>query len=270
MALVPFPKSPSGALQLPPEEDDESASGKMSFLEHLEELRKRILYACYGVLFGVAVSVYWITDIVRFVLAPAIGVLPQGSSLIMSQPGEGFSLHVTVALIVGAIVGSPIIMYQVWKFIAPGLYSNEKRFAIPFVLLSSIGAVAGAAFNHFIAFPSIMSFFALFDQPGIRYLPTVSLVFGLYLKMLIGLALIFQMPTLAFFLARMRMITARWLIAKFRIAFLLSVIVAALVTPTSDPLNLAIFTAPMIGLYLLSIGVVWISTPRKAADELTD
>jgi sec-independent protein translocase protein TatC len=263
MALVPFPQSQS-ALQRPPEDDDEFASGKMSFLEHLEELRKRILYACLGIVAGVVISVWWIRDIVHFLLEPAKRVLPEGSTLIMNQPGEGFSLHVTIAILTGCVVGAPIILYQFWKFIAPGLYSNEKRFAIPFVLLSTIGMIAGAAFNHYIAFPSIMSFFALFDEPGLRYLPTVSLVFGLYLKMLIGLALIFQMPTLAFFLARMRMITARWLIAKFRIAFLLSVIVAALVTPTSDPLNLAIFTAPMIGLYGLSIIVVWIASPRDS------
>src|SRR5688500_4821865 len=237
MALVPFPGPQTSALKVRQDdpEQDEFASARMSFLEHLDELRKRIIRACLGVLVGVAVSVYWISDIFHFLLRPAQSVLPEGSYLIMTLPGEGFSTHVTVALIAGLVISSPWVMGQVWKFIAPGLYTNEKRFAIPFVLFSSIGFVGGAAFNHYIAFPSIMAFSANFHEPMLRYQPTLSLVFGMYIKMLLGLGLVFQLPTFVFFLARMQMITAGWMIKQFKYAFMLSVVTAAIITPSSDP-----------------------------------
>ena len=259
MALVPFPGSQAGALQTPPPpDDDEMPGGRMSFLEHLEELRKRLLYACLGIGAGVVASFWFIDQIFDFILAPTRNALPAGAQLIYTQPGEAFSLYVYVSLISGAVVAAPFIMYQVWMFIAPGLYANEKRFAIPFVLLSTIGFVAGAAFNHYIAFPFLMIFFGSFNAPDLAFMPKLSDVFGLYSKMLLGLGIVFQMPTLVFFLAKMGIITARYLIRHFRYAVLLFVVIAAIITPTGDPLNLMIFTAPMIGLYGISIGIAGI------------
>ena len=266
MALVPFPGSQAGALQTPPQDDDDLPVGRMSFLEHLEELRRRILYACFGILAGVAVSFAFINDIFNFILAPTRAALPEGSQLIYTQPGEAFSLYVYVSLISGAIVSSPFIFFQVWMFIAPGLYANEKRFALPFVALSTIGFVAGAAFNHFIAFPFLMIFFGSFNTPDLAFMPKLSDVFGLYSKMLVGLGLVFQMPTLVFFLAKMGIITARYLIRQFRYAVLLFVVIAAVITPTGDPLNLMIFTAPMIGLYGISIGIAGIVGRKTLSD----
>lgn len=241
----------------------------MSFLDHLEELRRRIIHACLGVLVGILLTFYWIRDIVQFLLEPARNVLPEGAALVANQPGEGFSVSVVVSLIAGGILASPYIMWQVWKFIAPGLYSNEKRFAIPFVTMSTVGFLGGAAFNHYIAFPSLMAFFAGFTEwLDLLYLPTTRLVFGLYVKMLIGLGLVFQMPTVVFFLAKMNLITARFLVSQFRHAFLIFVIVAALLTPTSDPLNLAIFTAPMVILYGISICIAWaVGAGRTGNDD---
>src|SRR6478672_7454625 len=161
MALVPFPGSQSGAYQLPPDEDDDSAgAGKMSFLEHLDELRKRIVRSCLAIAFGVLATFYWIQQIFDFILAPTRKALPPGVKLIYTEPGEAFSLYITIALIAGVVVASPIIMAQVWMFIAPGLYANEKRLAIPFVLFTTVGFIAGAAFNHYIAFRYMMVFFA--------------------------------------------------------------------------------------------------------------
>src|SRR4029079_8752609 len=227
--------------------------GKMSFLEHLDELRKRIVHACIGIAVGVVVGFYWISDIFNFLMAPAKAALPPGSTLIYTQPGEAFSLYITVSLIAGAVLASPYIMYQVWMFIAPGLYSNEKKFAIPFVLFSTTGFLAGAAFNHYVAFPFIMSFFASFNGLDLKFLPRLSDVFGLYTKMLIGIGLVFQMPTVVFFLAKMGLITARFLVRNFRYAILIIFIVAAVITPTADPVTQMIFAAPMLGLYMLSI-----------------
>jgi sec-independent protein translocase protein TatC len=270
MALVPFPGPQAGALQRPPDDDDDdfaTGDGKMSLLEHLDELRKRIIRACLGVLVGILLGFLYINEIFNFVLQPTIRAMPAGRTLIYTRPGEAFSMYVTVSLITGAILASPFIMYQVWKFIAPGLYSNEKKFAIPFVLFSTIGFVGGAAFNHFIAFPFMMIFFASFNTQNVAFMPRLEDVFSLYSKMLLGLGVIFQMPTVVFFLAKMKMVTARFLVKQFKYAFLLFFIAAAVITPTGDPVNMTIFAAPMVVLYGMSILIAWIVGLTRAKSD---
>jgi len=148
VALVPFPSPQSGAYQPELDDDEDGAAGKMSFLEHLDELRKRIVQACLGVAVGVLAGFFFINSIVNFILKPTQRVLPAGSRMIYTQPGEAFGLYVQIGLIVGVVFAAPWIMYQVWLFIAPGLYANEKKLAIPFVLLSTVGFIGGATFNH--------------------------------------------------------------------------------------------------------------------------
>jgi sec-independent protein translocase protein TatC len=268
MALVPFPGPQSGAVQVPPDEDDEFPGGKMSFLEHLDELRKRIVRACLAIAVGVLISFFFIDRIFNFLLAPAKAALPPGATLIYTQPGEAFNLYITVSLISGVIIAAGPIMYQVWMFIAPGLYSNEKRLAIPFVLFSTLGFIAGAAFNHYVAFPFIMIFFASFNSIDLKFMPKLEDVFGLYTKMLIGIGIVFQLPTVVFFLAKMRLVTARFLAKNFKYALLLIFIAAAVITPTGDPMTQMIFAAPMVALYGLSIIVAWLVGPKRVKDAV--
>ena len=264
MALVPFPGSQSGALSVPPDDDDDiPVEGKMSFLEHLDELRKRIVNSAIAVAVCVVAGFWFINRIVDFILAPTRKALPPGVKLIYTQPGEAFSLYVQIALIMGVVLASPFIMYQVWMFIAPGLYSNEKRLAIPFVFLTTVGFILGAAFNHYIAFPFMMAFFASFNTPDLAFMPKLEDVFGLYSKMLLGMGVVFQMPTVVFFLAKMKMVTARFLLKHFKYAFLIIFVAAAVITPTGDMMTQAIFAAPMVGLYLLSIVIAWIVGPKR-------
>jgi sec-independent protein translocase protein TatC len=272
MALVPFPGTQTGAYKpLPPEdEDDALEGGKMSFLEHLDELRKRIMRSCIAIALGVVVTFAFIQPIFDFILAPTRKALPSGVKLIYTQPGEAFSLYITVALIAGVIVAAPFIMYQVWMFIAPGLYANEKRMAIPFVALTTIGFVLGAAFNHYVSFPFMMAFFATFNTPELAFMPRLDDVFGLYTKMLIGMGIVFQMPTLVYFLARMKLISAAFLAKHFKYAFLVIFIIAAVITPTGDMMTQTIFAAPMVGLYLLSIGIAWLVGPKRVRAAETD
>src|SRR3954465_1134929 len=190
MALVPFPGSyQAGAYGTAPEEPehdvDPAAEGQMSFLEHLDELRKRILRSCLAIAVGVVATFWFIQPIFNFILAPTRRVLPPGVKLIYTQPGEAFSLYVTVALIAGILVAAPFISYQVWMFIAPGLYANEKKMAYPFVALTTLGFVLGAAFNHYIAFGVMMAFFASFNSADLAFLPGLGEVFGLYTRMLL-------------------------------------------------------------------------------------
>jgi sec-independent protein translocase protein TatC len=268
MALVPFPGPQSGAVQLPPDDDDELPGGKMSFLEHLDELRKRIVRACLSIAGGVLIGFFFIDKIFNFLMAPARSALPPGATLIYTQPGEAFNLYITVSLIAGVVIAAPLIMYQVWMFIAPGLYANEKKFAIPFVLFSTLGFLAGAAFNHYVAFPFIMIFFASFNSIDLKFMPKLEDVFGLYTKMLIGIGIVFQLPTVVFFLAKMRLVTARFLAKNFKYALLLIFIVAAVITPTGDPMTQSIFAAPMIALYGLSIIVAWLVGPKRIKNDV--
>jgi len=268
MALVPFPgPHQAGApIALPPDDDDDDAlGGKMSFLDHLDELRKRIVRACLSVAVGVVLTFAFIQPIFDFILAPTRRALPPGVKMIYTQPGEAFSLYITVALIAGVVVAAPYIMYQVWMFIAPGLYAKEKRMAYPFVALTTIGFVLGAAFNHWVSFPFMMKFFASFNTTELAFMPKLDDVFGLYSKMLIGMGLVFQMPAVVFFLAKMRLITARFLVSNFKYAFLIIFVVAAVITPTGDMMTQTIFAAPMVGLYILSILIAWMVNPRARA-----
>ena len=262
MALVPFPGRQPGLAPLPPEEDEESPGGKMSFLEHLDELRKRIVNAAIGIGVGILVSFAFIQRIFNFLLAPTRKVLPPGVKILYTQPGEAFGMYITVSLIAGAVIAAPYVMYQVWLFIAPGLYSKEKRMAIPFVLFTTVGFVLGAAFNHYVAFPFLMRFFAQFNGIDLAFMPRLEDTFGLYTKMLLGMGVVFQMPTVVLFLAKLKLVTARFLLRHFKYAFLLIFIAAAVITPTGDMMTQTIFAAPMVGLYLLSIVVAWVVGPK--------
>jgi sec-independent protein translocase protein TatC len=264
MALVPFPGPQSGAYPIAPDEDDDDAPGaKMSFLEHLDELRKRIVYSLSAVGIGLLVAFTFITKIYNFLMGPTMRQLPAGSKLIYTEPGEAFSLYIQLSLIVGALMAAPFIMYQLWLFIAPGLYTNEKKMAIPFVLLSTLGFLGGAAFNHYIMFPWMMAFFASFNTQDLLFMPKLDSVFSLYTKFLIAMAVVFQMPTLVFFLAKMRVITARFLARQFKYAVLIIFIISAVITPTGDPVTQTVFAAPMIALYVLGIAIAWIVGPKR-------
>ena len=247
-----------------PEDDCEAHDGgTMSFLEHLDDLRKRIIHSCIALAVGMAVAFAFMNRLVEFVLTPTHKVLPPGTHLIFSRPTEGIAVQLDIAFMAGLVLAAPMIMYQVWLFVAPALYANEKKFVIPFVTLTAVGSLAGAAFSHYVLFPSMMSFFTTFTVPGVRFEPRIEYVFELYSRSLVGMVLVFQIPTLAFFLAKIRVVTAGLLWRSIRYAILIIFIVAAVLTPSQDPWNLTIFAMPMLALYLIGIGVAWLGEPRR-------
>jgi sec-independent protein translocase protein TatC len=252
MALVRFPQRTRRIV------GDEGLLGDISILERLDDFRKRIVRALLAIAGGALVGFALIDRIVGFILRPTRRALPVDAKLIYTQPGEAFGLYVQVALIAGVVFAMPFIMYQLWRLIAPIVPPSARRFAIPFVGFTTLGFVAGAAFTHYIAFPYMMAFFASFNTPELLFKPRLDDVFDLYTKMVLGMAAVFQMPTVVFFLAKMRLITARFLWRSFRYAFLLIFIAAAVITPTGDMVTQTIFAAPMVALYLLSIAIAWI------------
>jgi sec-independent protein translocase protein TatC len=247
-----------------PDPGRDQDSGRMSFLEHLDELRKRILHACYAVGIGMLLAFAFIERITTFVLAPARRALPAGVEIIYTNPGEGFGFWIEVAMLAGTIFAAPAIVYQVWLFIAPGLYAREKKLVVPFVLLASAGLVGGAAFGHYVMFPSMMTFFASFHTPQLRFMPKLDDVFRMYVLTIAGMAVVFQIPTVVYFAARMGVITARFLARNIKYAILIIFIIAAVATPSTDPWNQLVFAVPMIALYLVSIAIAWAVAPRVA------
>ena len=266
MALVPFPDRTRRIV------GEGGLLGDLSILERLDDFRKRIVRALLAVAIGALVGFLLIDRIVGFLLGPTRRALPPDAKLIYTQPGEAFGLYIQVALIAGLVLAMPFIMYQVWRLIAPIVPASARRFAIPFVGFTTLGFVAGAAFTHYIAFPYMMAFFASFNTPDLLFLPRLEDVFDLYTKMVLGMAAVFQMPTVVFFLAKMRLVTARLLWRSFRYAFLLIFIAAAVITPTGDMVTQSIFAAPMVALYLLSIAIAAIvgrgAAPRDSADDI--
>ena len=268
MALVPFPTNrpaPDPGDDLDRDRDgvqddlaDSDAGGKMSFLEHLDELRRRILYAVIAIFIGFVVSFFFIDDIFNFIMRPLQELLPPGGTLIYTDPTEAFLLYIKIALIAGLLLASPAVMLQVWLFVAPGLYSHEKKWAIPFVVMSSFFFVLGAAFSHYVVFPLTWRFFVSFTTDILTFMPRVEPAFSIYLRLLLAFGLVFQMPTLVLFLARMGVISARFLIRNFKYAVLIMVVVSAVVTPDGGGVSLVAMTGPMILLYILSIGLAWL------------
>ena len=262
MSLSPVPAPPPPRPIDDDDEEDEGIGGKMSFLEHLDELRQRLIKSLAGVLFGFVVALFFIERIFDFIMKPLQAVLPAGGKLIYTEPPEAFLLWMKMAALAGLLIALPILLWQVWAFIAPGLYAHEKRFAIPFVLMSTVFFTLGCAFSHYIAFPAAWHFFGSFADETVEFAPRIEPVFSLYVRMALGLGAVFEMPTLVMFLARVGLVTPRFLIKHTKYAILLIFVVAAIVTPSPDVVSQFLLALPMFVLYAFSIFVAWVFQKR--------
>jgi sec-independent protein translocase protein TatC len=248
-------------------EDDEPAEGRMTFLEHLDELRKRITHAVVALFVGFLIAFGFIERIWLFVFARLTADVP-GGKLIFTEPGEAFFLYLKMAAIAGVLISSPYVMYQVWLFIAPGLYANEKKLAVPFVFFATALFISGAAFSHYLLFPAAWKFFAGFSNDFLAFTPRVEPVWSLYVKLLLAMGVVFQLPMLMFVLARFGVVTARFLVRNFKYAILIFVIIAAIITPDASVIPQLIMAGSMTVLYVVSIGVVWVFAKAPAAESV--
>jgi sec-independent protein translocase protein TatC len=271
VALVPFPSQNRSDENLPekgfsPFDDEEQpGEGRMTFLEHLDELRKRITHAVSGLFVGFIIAFAFANQVFDFVYKHLTAAVP-GGKLIYTEPPEMFMLWSKIAALCGVLIASPYIMLQVWLFIAPGLYAKEKKFAIPFVLSSSALFIAGAAFSHYFVFPAAWNFFAGFTNEYVEFLPRVGPIFGMYVKLMLGIGLTFQLPVLMFVLARLGIVTAGFLIRNFKYAVLLIFVFAAVITPDGNPVTQLLVGGPMVVLYVLGIAAAWLFGKSKKAD----
>jgi sec-independent protein translocase protein TatC len=273
MAPVPTlerPDSPSvrdddtPLIELTDPDEIELDGGRMSFLEHLDELRKRLIAGLIGLVIGCVLSfVVLDTYIVPFIMEPMEKMLPQGGTLITTEPAEYFMLWLKMGFFGGLLLSMPFVLYQVWLFVAPGLYSHEKRFAIPFVFFASLFFFGGAAFSHYVAFPVTWGFFIKFNPSFVQFMPKIGPAFALYVKMALACGAVFQMPILVFALARMGMVTAKFMLRNFKYAVLIIAVLGAVLSPGGDIASQMILSGPMLVLYILSIGVAWVFQKRK-------
>jgi sec-independent protein translocase protein TatC len=248
------------------DEEEDAGEAKMSFLEHLDELRKRIIYSAISIGVGFAISFLFIQQLFDFVMKPLAAGLPAGQHLIYTEPTEAFVLYIQIAAIAGLVLALPLVMAQVWLFIAPGLYAHEKKMAIPFIVMSSVFFVMGAAFSHYVVFPLTWKFFISFTSDYLTFMPRIEPAFALYIKMILAFGVVFQMPTIVLFLARMGVLTAGFMWKHTKYAILIIFIVAAVITPSGDMFTQTAMATPMIGLYLFSILLAWLFGKKKKDD----
>jgi sec-independent protein translocase protein TatC len=242
----------------------------MPLLAHLEKLRKRIIFSILGVLVGFISCWSFADRIFGLMQRPILGALRHhglGGGLVYLNPTEPFNLYLEVASVGGLFIASPFVFYQLWLFIAPGLYRKEKRYVLPFLVSTAGLFIAGGLFGYKMVYPASLDFLIGYGQ---RFQPMITIgeYTRLFVTIIVGIGLIFEMPILVFFLALMRVITARWMLRHVRYSILAIFVVAAIITPSADILNMCLFAAPMIALYALSIGVAWLvnSGRRRAAD----
>lgn len=238
----------------------------MGLMEHLEELRFRLVRSV--VAFTIAFFGCWTfsSHIYEFLSKPIFPYLPEGKKLVFLGYADPFLLYMKVAALAGIFLASPVILYQLWSFIAPGLYGREKRMVGPFVFFGSTLFLAGGAFGYYVAFPFSVEFL-LGVGGNFEAQITVSKHLSFLMTIILGLGLMFELPTLIFLLAKMGLVTPGFLLRHFRIAVVLIFIAAAIITPTPDVMNLCIFALPTILLYLVGIAVAWIFGP-KPVEEL--
>jgi sec-independent protein translocase protein TatC len=250
-------------MELAAREEDDLESGRMSFLEHLDELRKRLIASIAGVAAGCAIGFIFVGRVFEFIMVPLQQMLPDGGKMITTAGPEYFMLYIKVGFVTGLLIAAPWVLWQVWLFVAPGLYAREKRFAIPFVLAASVCFFSGAAFAHYIAFPTIWRFFVDFSTDEfITFMPRVGDVFPLYVRILLSSGVVFQMPILVLALARMGVVTAGLMLRNFKYAVLIIAILGALFSPGGDPTGQLVMGGPMLVLYVLSIGIAWLFQRR--------
>ncbi len=237
----------------------------MTFLEHLDELRRRLIRAAIAILVAFVGCFFFYEQIFDFLMQPLRQVIePFGGELIATSPPEIFVLGIKMSFLVAIVVSTPAWLGQAWGFIAPGLYRHERHLAVPFILIGSVFFVSGAVFCHYVLFPVGVEFLGTFGGGGedieIRY--RVSEVFSFYARLVLVTAVMFQIPTLALLLSRMGLITPSFLVRYFKYSILLSFVFAALLTPP-DPATQIILAGPMIVLYTLSIGIAWIGNRMR-------
>jgi sec-independent protein translocase protein TatC len=252
--------------RLTPQQEEELE--RMSLLQHLEDLRKRIFYSLIGLFIAFLPCWYYVQKIFDFLAEPIHKIQP-GLKLAFLGLTDPFILYFKVAALAAIFLASPYLLYQIWSFVAPGLYRREKLLALPFVFFTTIFFLAGGAFAYSVAFPFAARF--LLGMGGnFQAVITIEKYFGFLLTVILGLGLMFELPIFILLLSLIGIVTPRMLLRYFRHAVVIIFIVAAIITPTPDVVNLCIFAVPAIALYLLGVGAAFLAARFRRRQDLAE
>jgi sec-independent protein translocase protein TatC len=248
------------------EPEEEHTDGKqMSFFEHLEELRQRLIRAILSLFVAFGICFYFSDYIYGFLAKPLTDTLKSlnlPDKLVYTNPIDPFNLYIKLSFVAGLFLASPFILYQLWLFISPGLYRHEKKYVWPFVTLTSALFITGGLFAHQLALPPALRFLVEF---GGRFTPfiTIDQYWKLVTTIVIGVGLVFELPVIILVLSLFGIVTPKFLLKNVRYAVLITAIIAAAIAPTPDLATVFILWIPMVGLYILSIGLSWIVYLKK-------
>ncbi len=235
---------------------------EMSFFEHLGELRKRILWSIFYILIFFLAAWPFVDKVYQWLAQPVLQFLPEGKTLAFTSLTEPFMMYIKLSIITSLFVSSPFVFYQLWLFVSPALFKKEKKWVFPFVFFTTLFFLLGGAFGYYYVFPWACRFFLEVGE-DFNAIITISEYFSLVFRVLLGIAVVFELPVLAFLLSKMGLLTAGFLIKYFKYAIVIIFIIAAIITPTPDIVTQSMFAGPMLLLYLLSIGIAKIVAPKE-------
>jgi sec-independent protein translocase protein TatC len=239
----------------------------MSLMEHLEELRKRLMWSLGYLLAGMIVAYAFHVRLYNYVQKP---VTDLGLQLNFTHPTDGLNLYLKTSLVGGAILASPFILYQIWLFISPGMYAHEKRYVWPF-MSATIGLfLAGAWFGYRWVLPGAIKILVLQFGKAFHPILTIEDYTGFFLAVILGLGVTFELPILIFFLALFGIVDGKFLLKHFRYAILAIFLIAAIICPTPDPVGMCLFASPMLALYFIGVLVAFIVHPDRRKRKLKE
>ncbi len=242
----------------------------MTLLAHLEELRGCLTRCVIAAVVGFILCFAFAERLLNVLLAPLKGVLPPKSELIATTLTESIFVSMKVAFVAGLFVVSPYIFFQIWRFIAPGLYAEERKLMVPVAFFTALCFVSGGCFGYFIVFPFGFTFLANYLSDTVTLMPALKDYYAFSMSLLFAFGIIFEMPVFIFFLARLGVVDHLWLRQKRRWAIVVFFVVSAILTPTPDAVNQILMAAPMVVLYEVSIWVAYFFGKKKRAPETDD
>jgi sec-independent protein translocase protein TatC len=240
--------------------------GQMPFLEHLEELRDRIIKSLIAVGVSFVVCWYYSAQLFEFVARPITRIA--GVSLVINDPTEAFTVYLKLSFVAALYVAAPFVLWQVWRFIAPGLYKHERRYAGPFIVSTSAFFLAGGVFGYLVAFPAALQFLMELAKEGhLVAVISAEKYFDLFSTVMIIFGIVFEIPPVVFILSRIGLISGPFLLRNTRWAIMIATIVSAVVTPTTDAFNMMLVAIPMILLYLIGVAVAFVFGRQRRSAE---
>lgn len=241
--------------------------GRYTLIEHLQELRVRIVRSLIAVLLGSALTFYFVDYIFHFLITPILPYLPEPKKLIVLSPLEQVVTYLRIGVISGVFVASPAILYQLWQFIAPGLYDTEKKFVVPFIVLGTLSFVGGAAFGFYILLPTTFKFLVQVLPADVMPQYTVERYFSLVTQLLLAMGVIFELPLVLAILSLAGVVTYAQLKAFRKYNVIGSFVLSAFLTPTVDPYSQTLMALPLIVFYELGLLFAWVTERRRAKLE---